>query len=104
MLYKPQTSKREQLQRLIVKLMEISEAEQKYMYLNFIKFRFAASDLCDLPLEHGECQLITERSAKRYWFNQVTQQCAEFSYGGCGSDQANRFDTVEECQEICSSG
>ena len=96
------TSEREQLQRLIVKLIEISEAEKNY--LNFNKLCLVASDLCDLPLEHGECQLITERSAKRYWFNQVTQQCAEFTYGGCGSAQANRFDTIEECQEICSSG
>ena len=82
--------------------MEIYEAEQSCLNLN--EFNFVASDLCDLPLEHGECQLITERSVKRYWFNQVTQQCTEFTYGGCGPEQANRFDTIEECQEICSSG
>lgn len=56
----------------------------------------ASSDRCYLPQSVGRCR----GTLYKYYFNHEKQQCDEFLYGGClGND--NRFNSVEECQQIC---
>jgi len=38
-----------------------------------------------------------------FHYNTETGQCEEFIYGGCEGN-ANRYETVEECQQACASG
>ncbi|XP_037810792.1 male accessory gland serine protease inhibitor-like [Lucilia sericata] len=33
-------------------------------------------------------------------YNADTNECVKFVYGGCGGN-ANRFDYVEECEDMC---
>ena len=54
---------------------------------------------CQQPLYQGPCgeYLI------RYYFNQNTQECRDFVYGGClGYD--NNFETLEQCKTECDNG
>lgn len=37
---------------------------------------------------------------ERYSYNQATDQCEIFIYGGCGGN-ANNFDIKEECERMC---
>ena len=39
-------------------------------------------------------------SIKRFYFNQDTQQCQAFFWGGCRPN-GNNFETIEECENIC---
>jgi len=56
-----------------------------------------ASD-CLKPLTRSRCRA----SLLRYYYNTETQSCQEFSFGGCDSDDhSNRFDSLEECQQVC---
>ncbi|KZC10068.1 Kunitz-type proteinase inhibitor kalicludin-1, partial [Dufourea novaeangliae] len=52
---------------------------------------------CLLPLEHGPCRAMIPR----YGYNPNTNQCEEFKYGGC-SGNANNFENLQKCQQICS--
>ncbi|CAI4225042.1 unnamed protein product [Auanema sp. JU1783] len=53
-------------------------------------------DLCSLPKVQGPC------SGKHlyYYFNQATNKCETFTFGGCLGN-TNRFSTVEECNARC---
>lgn len=53
-------------------------------------------DICALPRAPGPCR----GSFPRVWFNQKTGTCENFIYGGCKGN-ANRFDSVAECEERC---
>ncbi|CAD7086454.1 unnamed protein product [Hermetia illucens] len=55
-------------------------------------------DICDLPKSRGLCRGMS----MQYFFNTKTQNCEEFIYGGCFGN-GNRFESLEECQEICMS-
>merc|ERR1712168_1679810 len=39
---------------------------------------------------------------RRFYFNDATE-CTPFMYGGCGGN-ANKFDTLESCQNTCVGG
>uniref|UniRef100_A0A158R5U1 Papilin n=1 Tax=Syphacia muris TaxID=451379 RepID=A0A158R5U1_9BILA len=52
--------------------------------------------LCMLPKEVGRCRA----SFIQYYYDKESNQCVEFIYGGCEGNQ-NRFNTREECQEVC---
>ncbi|XP_008571211.1 PREDICTED: tissue factor pathway inhibitor [Galeopterus variegatus] len=53
---------------------------------------------CALKADDGPCKAMM----KRFYFNIFTQQCEEFVYGGCEGNQ-NRFLSLEECKEKCTS-
>ncbi|XP_042886782.1 kappaPI-actitoxin-Avd3b-like [Penaeus japonicus] len=56
----------------------------------------ARDDACNLPLKIGQCRA----ALKRFYYNQETQQCDRFLYGGCRGN-SNNFKTLEECQQKC---
>ena len=53
---------------------------------------------CSLHPESGICQA----AFRRYFYNVNTRSCQVFTYGGCGGND-NRFNTIEECNRICST-
>lgn len=53
--------------------------------------------LCSLPSVTGPCRAYFQR----YFYDAATGQCQEFVYGGCRGN-ANRFDTIQECQNVCA--
>ena len=56
-----------------------------------------AQSLCELEPDPGPC----EAAIPAYYFNQETQSCAEFTYGGCAG--VVPFWTLEECESECES-
>uniref|UniRef100_A0A3P8YX10 Tissue factor pathway inhibitor n=1 Tax=Esox lucius TaxID=8010 RepID=A0A3P8YX10_ESOLU len=53
-------------------------------------------EVCLLQVDEGSCR----GNIQRYYYNTVTQQCEEFSYGGCQGN-ANNFMSFEACQKTC---
>ncbi|KAI9586508.1 protease inhibitor-like isoform X1 [Glossina fuscipes] len=51
---------------------------------------------CSLPKEVGPCR----GSKLNFYYDSEAKTCKEFFYGGCQGN-ANRFDTQEECQQLC---
>ncbi|MGK4001558.1 BPTI/Kunitz domain-containing protein [Sorangium sp. So ce1036] len=56
-------------------------------------------DACTLPMEVGPC----DAAFPKYWHDASTGLCKPFTYGGCEGN-ANRFDSLEECQQACQGG
>ena len=52
---------------------------------------------CRLTQDPGPCYAYMPS----WYYDQETQQCAQFVYGGCGGN-ANRFATESDCQRACS--
>lgn len=52
--------------------------------------------LCSAPISSGRCRA----NIKRWTFNEESQQCEEFTYGGCGV-AFNNFLTESECKTVC---
>ncbi|VDL91742.1 unnamed protein product [Schistocephalus solidus] len=57
---------------------------------------FIEDAVCKLPKDVGPCR----GALLRYYFNYETKRCDEFIYGGCKGN-ANNFQTILECQELC---
>lgn len=62
---------------------------------NFVSI--TAADVCREPLDPGPCRA----SIPKFWYNAATGACTVFAYGGCQGG-ANRFTTIEECEELCA--
>ncbi|KAL4230529.1 Serine peptidase inhibitor [Mactra antiquata] len=57
--------------------------------------------VCDLPIKpYGDGEIRCLAHILSYGFNNVTCQCEDFFYSGCGGN-ANRFPTREECEARC---
>ena len=54
-------------------------------------------DACTLIPDPGKCQAAIQK----YYFNQETQQCEDFTWGGCGG--VVPFDSLEECEAAACS-
>ncbi|XP_038652371.1 BPTI/Kunitz domain-containing protein-like [Scyliorhinus canicula] len=52
--------------------------------------------VCSLPREVGPCRAYN----LRYFYNQITNACEQFIYGGCKGN-ANSFMTIAECVSNC---
>ncbi|XP_065354303.1 papilin isoform X3 [Calliphora vicina] len=58
---------------------------------------FKGKDACLLPKSQGPCTgYIT-----KWYFDAERGRCEEFKYGGCYGTN-NRFDSLEECQSLCT--
>ncbi|XP_021340999.1 papilin-like isoform X4 [Mizuhopecten yessoensis] len=51
---------------------------------------------CKLPKDIGPCRALVPR----FYFNQQTERCEQFGYGGCQGN-ANNFATVDLCRQTC---
>lgn len=57
---------------------------------------FFPTEKCKLPAEVGRCR----GGHRKFYYNQEAKACEEFAYGGCRGN-ANRFNSVEECESEC---
>jgi len=60
--------------------------------------RLVSSDACSLPSETGPCRA----SRKRFYYNNKTAKCEQFTYGGCKGNK-NNFVALKDCQRVCES-
>ncbi|KAL1476687.1 hypothetical protein MTO96_018238 [Rhipicephalus appendiculatus] len=51
---------------------------------------------CYAPPDQGPCRA----SITRYYFDNDTQTCKQFTYGGCEGNQ-NNYETAEQCKASC---
>lgn len=56
------------------------------------------SEVCLLQLDEGPCL----EDVPRFYYNTLTQDCEEFSYGGCEGN-FNNFKSYVECRKTCYS-
>ena len=61
-----------------------------------VKFCYMNADICQLPKEAGSCN----GQKTRFYYNSASQKCEEFRYSGCQGN-ANRFKSLENCQQVC---
>merc|ERR1719158_1601391 len=53
---------------------------------------------CLKPLARSRCRA----SLVNWFYNSVSGECEEFSFGGCDSDEhSNRFESRQECEAVC---
>ncbi|XP_044062813.1 collagen alpha-6(VI) chain-like isoform X2 [Siniperca chuatsi] len=57
---------------------------------------FVSKDNCFLSQDQGSCQNYT----MMWFFDTEQNECSRFWYGGCGGND-NRFETQEECENLC---
>ncbi|EGD74680.1 protease inhibitor [Salpingoeca rosetta] len=55
--------------------------------------------VCAQPALPGPCKA----SIGRWYFDKPTQQCQQFTYGGCGGN-SNNFESREACEQRCAVG
>ncbi|KAL1418936.1 hypothetical protein MTO96_005477 [Rhipicephalus appendiculatus] len=60
---------------------------------------FSSQDVCTLPKVQGPCS----GTFIQWFYDTETDQCHEFTYGGCQGN-ANRFNDREACEKKCRKG
>ncbi|XP_031784533.1 papilin isoform X3 [Nasonia vitripennis] len=58
--------------------------------------QFREQDICHLPVDQGPCR----GSFPKFYYDQASRICREFTYGGCDGN-ANRFSSRNECESVC---
>jgi hypothetical protein len=64
--------------------------------MNLRYYLFIILDACFLPKIEGPC----EGYYPHWYYDSERKQCGQFIYGGCLGNN-NRFETREECQDLC---
>ena len=64
--------------------------------IEITNYSVTSSEQCELEPDPGLCKAYFPK----YYFDQETQSCQEFIYGGCGG--VVPFDTMEQCTQQCS--
>uniref|UniRef100_A0A8C9P9I0 BPTI/Kunitz inhibitor domain-containing protein n=1 Tax=Spermophilus dauricus TaxID=99837 RepID=A0A8C9P9I0_SPEDA len=54
------------------------------------------ADICSMPKEVGPCMAYLPR----WWYNQETELCSRFIYGGCQGNN-NNFQSEAICMVVC---
>ncbi|GBL76652.1 hypothetical protein AVEN_107637-1 [Araneus ventricosus] len=57
------------------------------------------NSVCMEPKDSGPCMALFPR----WFYNQQTGQCEEFTYGGCSGNK-NNFKTKNDCEKACGNG
>ena len=63
--------------------------------IEITNYSVTSSEQCELEPDPGLCKAYFPK----YYFDQETQSCQEFIYGGCGG--VVPFDTMEQCTQQC---
>ncbi|XP_072468709.1 tissue factor pathway inhibitor isoform X5 [Notamacropus eugenii] len=63
------------------------------------KFLQEKPEICFLEQDSGVCRGLLPR----YFYNNQSKRCEPFKYGGCLGN-ANNFESLEECKNICEDG
>ncbi|XP_051842019.1 tissue factor pathway inhibitor [Antechinus flavipes] len=63
------------------------------------KFQQEKPEICFLEQDSGICRGLLPR----YFYNNQSKQCEPFKYGGCLGN-ANNFESLEECRNVCEDG
>jgi len=75
-------------------------SDRNHSILSLTDRTLAAIDIrpkfCSLPAESGLCLA----ALRRWFYNEKTGRCQEFTYGGCGGNE-NNFKSEEECVKTC---
>jgi hypothetical protein len=58
--------------------------------------------LCRLPKDVG-FMACARSPLTVYYYNSNERQCEEFMFYGCAQGNANKFDTLEECERVCGT-
>ncbi|XP_070581141.1 eppin-like [Ptychodera flava] len=56
------------------------------------------ADICELPSDSGPCRA----ALRRWFFNNETNKCENFLYGGCMGN-ANNFRNKRNCRKTCKT-
>ncbi|MDE0916928.1 MAG: BPTI/Kunitz domain-containing protein [Flavobacteriales bacterium] len=78
--------------------MKINLRASIFMILAILGEAGYAQSACDLAPDPGPCFAAIEA----YYFNQDSQSCDSFTWGGCGG--VVPFDTLAECENACGEG
>jgi len=78
--------------------MKINLQASIFMILAILGEAGYAQSACDLEPDPGPCFAAIEA----YYFNQDSQSCDSFTWGGCGG--VVPFDTLAECENACGEG
>ncbi|XP_061463628.1 collagen alpha-3(VI) chain isoform X3 [Rhineura floridana] len=77
----------------------LKPSDERVMQLPVLeKSLLSATDICNLKKEYGTCREFV----LQWYFDQKTNSCGRFWYGGCGGNQ-NRFKTQRDCEKVCIS-
>ena len=68
----------------------------KYFISSNKSFFYKDYDICDLPMEPGNC---THTSVK-WFYDSNAKYCRQFEFNGCYGNE-NRFENRQQCTEIC---
>ncbi|XGW03814.1 hypothetical protein V3C99_015174 [Haemonchus contortus] len=60
------------------------------------KVALSPGNLCEHDIEVGECSGVFVR----FGYDKATNDCRQFTYGGCGGN-GNNFATIQECRNVC---
>lgn len=69
------------------------------LLLMILLARSRGSNKCLEPQDRGTC----DKYVTKYFYDKNREQCRHFWYGSCGGN-ANRFDSLELCQQACITG
>ncbi|KAK6052663.1 Kunitz/Bovine pancreatic trypsin inhibitor domain protein [Cooperia oncophora] len=88
---------------VVVEATETTSPHLQSAVLNAKKAMFVFSlvalspgNLCEHDIEVGECSGVFVR----FGYDKSTNDCRQFTYGGCGGN-GNNFATIQECRNVC---
>lgn len=69
-------------------------------FIIIIIFKSDVPEVCLLPPLNGGPLIYCRARHEKWYYNAKKGSCGIFEYGGCGGND-NRFDTQEQCEQLC---